>query len=878
MRTRACLAAQLAVVAVQLAVLIFGLPSWVSFRAIDLRAAQKVPGALLTEQPEVDMPPPPPPHPFTAPMAAQSKNRTVPRTPVSRPQGSGRGGGRGAATAVRAAAAAAAAAATNDGHHRGRSSAPPTVTTEVPLIFLSGPHGGGHSALGAVLMRTPSVLPMTLTQEQAFVQLWWGSSGGSGGADSGEWNASAPADADVLGSAAEVVSDWAASANPGQKLAFAARGCVRSPRQPAAAGTGAHTADCSWISAAALQIAGMQQQQQQQQPSASAAALELTGETFGYPFLDSALEPGVQRLHFPRLADLQRLCERAVSPPLSLRVLALHRAPLDALDEAVGIRPQRFWRVADRPDMLKRVAKQMLQGGSRALAELRRLPSGAAVVVDVAAVLASPRGAGAASLGSFTDLPAPALGAALAAAAADDKRAAAARVAAGPKSRRYLLGQALAAASAELLAELAGGATPLQSPLWHVALSAALSARPGSAVAPLPAMESPSRALPLSRPQPAPSPPLHLSKGERLFTHVINPFNAPSSEHKYALRLTLASIAAAASAARRRGIAVEVIAAVLPADKGVLSKVASAVAALVHDTGDGDDGDDGDVNDRWGTWREVVLPPAAGLSEALPGVEHRRGINLPLLPALLRAAASAGTGRYLIYSNIDIALQLDCYVQLASLLRRQPHTPVSAVREEFEHANVTTFTLEEAAERRGRGLPHPGHDMWVFPRVWVPDLHLGSVALGVSLVATALNQALLAKSSCRITFLSRHLTYHVVEGESVVRHKWLQRARNDPLFFQTYTSWNCMHTKAALGSLLADASTSTSYRRCWFAPQVAKSMSSYKCAKHVRKLPREAGSLWKDHVGAEAVARAFPGLLGHAHEHDADGIVGKLST
>ena len=34
-------------------------------------------------------------------------------------------------------------------------------------------------------------------------------------------------------------------------------------------------------------------------------------------------------------------------------------------------------------------------------------------------------------------------------------------------------------------------------------------------------------------------------------------------------------------------------------------------------------------------------------------------------------------------------------------------------------------------------------------------------------------------------------------AESVVRHKWLQRARTDPLFYQTYAAWNCAHTRAA---------------------------------------------------------------------------------
>jgi hypothetical protein len=234
-------------------------------------------------------------------------------------------------------------------------------------------------------------------------------------------------------------------------------------------------------------------------------------------------------------------------------------------------------------------------------------------------------------------------------------------------------------------------------------------------------------------------------------------------------------------------------------------------------------------------------------------VSHK--IELPLLPAILRAAHAAGRGRVLIYSNIDIALQPSAYLELAAVLRTQPDVPISAVREEFEHASAA-FDLAEAARRRGRGLPHPGHDFWAFPRAWVPELALSNVTLGVSLVATALNQALLGHAGCRLTLLSRQLTYHVVEGESVVRHKWLQRARTDPLFFKTYTAWNCAHTKPMLAQLL---SRTPAYRECWYAAQVAKSLHAYKCAQHVPSLPSKAAkALWA--TPSAALARAFPNL------------------
>ena len=45
--------------------------------------------------------------------------------------------------------------------------------------------------------------------------------------------------------------------------------------------------------------------------------------------------------------------------------------------------------------------------------------------------------------------------------------------------------------------------------------------------------------------------------------------------------------------------------------------------------------------------------------------------------------------------------------------------PISAIREEFENAGEA-FSPADGYRLRGHGLPHPGHDLWAFPRSWVP--------------------------------------------------------------------------------------------------------------------------------------------------------------
>jgi trimeric autotransporter adhesin len=127
-----------------------------------------------------------------------------------------------------------------------------------------------------------------------------------------------------------------------------------------------------------------------------------------------------------------------------------------------------------------------------------------------------------------------------------------------------------------------------------------------------------------------------------LFTHVLNPFFADSAEHKLAMRLTFASLAAAAATAEAQGVTVELLAAVLPRDKGVVRASLPATEQLLRAHSDG--APSGAAQLASGAAlkalqaavrsarniREVELSASASLRTALPEVSHK--IDLPLLP------------------------------------------------------------------------------------------------------------------------------------------------------------------------------------------------------------------------------------------------------
>ena len=101
--------------------------------------------------------------------------------------------------------------------------------------------------------------------------------------------------------------------------------------------------------------------------------------------------------------------------------------------------------------------------------------------------------------------------------------------------------------------------------------------------------------------------------------------------------------------------------------------------------------------------------------------------------------------------------------------------------------------------------------------------------------------------------LSRHLTFHAIAGDSVVKHKWLQRARSDALFRETYTAWNCVH---ALAALARDVAASPRCRDCWYTQQIVRSINAYKCASYVPQLPAKQHATWT--AAAAALAPMFP--------------------
>lgn len=187
------------------------------------------------------------------------------------------------------------------------------------------------------------------------------------------------------------------------------------------------------------------------------------------------------------------------------------------------------------------------------------------------------------------------------------------------------------------------------------------------------------------------------------FCHLINPFPCPpASEHGIASSITYASLRQAVDTARASGLHVEVNAVVLPGDE-----------SSIH-------------------------PPArlAGhLQRTVQDIRPLRPVRpFPLIADLLESGARSTQCDYLIFSNMDIAVQPDFYPQVNALIetRFPAGVPFAIYRRNLPtHFNRPDQLPDMYREARTAERAY-GYDCFVFPRAYVAELDLGHTCIGAA--------------------------------------------------------------------------------------------------------------------------------------------------
>lgn len=213
------------------------------------------------------------------------------------------------------------------------------------------------------------------------------------------------------------------------------------------------------------------------------------------------------------------------------------------------------------------------------------------------------------------------------------------------------------------------------------------------------------------------------------FTHLLNPFSAkPGSEHDIAQRVTFQALRNAAEESTRAGIGVEVLSVVYPQD------VASAEAPS-----------------------RVIAELSRSVQDVHPMSPPRM---FPLVRDLLDLAARHGEGDYIVFTNVDISPQPFLYKVLDDLMKRDPTRAVIVNRRTIPRVISDPAQISLAYKEAGNS--HHGHDCFVFPRAWVPQLILNEVCIGAPWWDYALLANLDALSQFRMfTYLHQRLTFHL---------------------------------------------------------------------------------------------------------------------
>ncbi|MFZ2196370.1 MAG: hypothetical protein WAV13_01465, partial [Thermodesulfovibrionales bacterium] len=137
----------------------------------------------------------------------------------------------------------------------------------------------------------------------------------------------------------------------------------------------------------------------------------------------------------------------------------------------------------------------------------------------------------------------------------------------------------------------------------------------------------------------------------------------------------------------------------------------------------------------------------------------RKKRKLPFIKDILdRLYEAAPESEYLIYTNVDIALQPQFYVAVNAFID-EGHDAFAINRRTIskQYQSVEEIPLMYSEE----GESHPGWDCFVFKREAYPRFILGDICVGANLIGTVLLFNLLCTSRNFMEFKNEHLTFHL---------------------------------------------------------------------------------------------------------------------
>jgi hypothetical protein len=159
---------------------------------------------------------------------------------------------------------------------------------------------------------------------------------------------------------------------------------------------------------------------------------------------------------------------------------------------------------------------------------------------------------------------------------------------------------------------------------------------------------------------------------------------------------------------------------------------------------------------------EIV--PAQFKTRQLPNLSIRNIVDdngmakLPLLKDILLTAYHSTDAEYIIYTNVDIAVQPNFYEFVYEKIDAGLDGFIIN-RRRIPAGNFTPNDLEKLYQIEGK--PHPGFDCFVFKRELIPLMELGNICIGIPFVEATLAHNLFALCRHFKLFDKEFLTFHL---------------------------------------------------------------------------------------------------------------------
>lgn len=141
--------------------------------------------------------------------------------------------------------------------------------------------------------------------------------------------------------------------------------------------------------------------------------------------------------------------------------------------------------------------------------------------------------------------------------------------------------------------------------------------------------------------------------------------------------------------------------------------------------------------------------------------------KLPFIQEIMARAFEHSKAQWIIYSNVDIGLYKDFYIEIIDLLSSGKVDSICINRMTLPN---DTFSLDTLGEIHSvHGIPHEGIDCFVFPREWIPKMVFGQSIIGSGPVGLIMATNMINLGPRTVWLRNNRLTFHIGDDK-----EWLK--------------------------------------------------------------------------------------------------------